>query len=228
MEPRLAHRPSSHHACAASPRCSGRRAGGGAISTGAAVQPIWRRDGKELFYIDVSGRQVGDSMTGDGRTAAVSTQQYRIMAVDVKSDGAGFEAGVPKPLFTTVMLSGGGVGNGGMPFSTFDVSPDGQRFLVTRPCERTGAATHTTRELHALSLRSAAGAGRAPVSSVAKCCTARHRRWMTRGRVAMVGLRRTPPIRLRTQVRAVHGANHAVVPLLGHDAIPVPRIRLLN
>jgi dipeptidyl aminopeptidase/acylaminoacyl peptidase len=103
------------------------------ISTSVAVQPIWRRDGKELFYLDVSGRQVGDSQTGDGRSVATSTQQYRIMAVDVKSDGTAFEAGVPKPLFTTVLMSGAGGGNGGFPFSTIDVSSDGQRFLVTRP-----------------------------------------------------------------------------------------------
>jgi Tol biopolymer transport system component len=92
-----------------------------AISTGAAVQPIWRRDGKELFYIDVAGR--GDA----------GAQGYQIMAVDVKTDGAGFEAGVPRPLFATVLMSGAGVGNAGFPFSTIDVSPDGQRFLVTRP-----------------------------------------------------------------------------------------------
>jgi hypothetical protein len=40
---------------------------------------------------------------------------------------------VPRPLFATVLMSGAGVGNAGFPFSTIDVSPDGQRFLVTRP-----------------------------------------------------------------------------------------------
>ena len=101
-----------------------------ALSTGAAVQPIWRRDGKELFYTDlVGGRQLGDA-----------GQEYRIMAVDVKSDGASFEAGVPRPLFTTDLMSGAGVGNAGFPFSTIDVSPDGQRFLVTRPSTASTAA----------------------------------------------------------------------------------------
>ncbi len=39
--------------------------------------PRWRRDGKELFF------HFGDSY----------------FAVDVKTDGASFEAGIPRPLF---------------------------------------------------------------------------------------------------------------------------------
>jgi hypothetical protein len=39
--------------------------------------PKWRRDGKELFFL-----------FGDG-----------YFAVDVKTDGASFEAGIPRPLF---------------------------------------------------------------------------------------------------------------------------------
>jgi hypothetical protein len=42
------------------------------------MQPEWRRDGKELFYL-----------SGDGK----------IMAVDVATDGAEFAAGVPLELF---------------------------------------------------------------------------------------------------------------------------------
>jgi eukaryotic-like serine/threonine-protein kinase len=99
------------------------------VSTGSAVQPKWRGDGKELFYIDVARR-----------LDSAGTQQYRIMAVDVKSDGVSFEASEPRPLFTTVLMSGGGVGNAGFPFSTIEVSPDGQRFLVTRPSTASAAA----------------------------------------------------------------------------------------
>jgi hypothetical protein len=62
------------------------------------------------------------------------------MSVEVNDGGASFEAGVPKELFTTVIMSGAGAGNGGVPFSTFDVSPDGQRFQITRVrTESTGA-----------------------------------------------------------------------------------------
>jgi len=95
------------------------------ISTGSAVTPRWRRDGKELFYLDVGAR---DPISG--------RELNRIMSVEVNGAGTSFEAGVPTELFRTVMTSGGGRGNGDIPFRTMDVSPDGQRFLITRP--RTG------------------------------------------------------------------------------------------
>jgi dipeptidyl aminopeptidase/acylaminoacyl peptidase len=99
-----------------------------AISTAlGAIQPLWRRDGKELFWVEIGGR-------------LTEAQEYRFMAVDVKSDGAGFEAGAPRPLFTTVMMPGAGDGNAGFPFSTVDVSADGQRFLVSRPSPASGGA----------------------------------------------------------------------------------------
>ena len=46
------------------------------------------------------------------------------MASSVKTDGSEFEFGAPKALFKTRMLSW--LGN----FHEFDVSPDGQRFLI--------------------------------------------------------------------------------------------------
>jgi serine/threonine protein kinase/Tol biopolymer transport system component len=71
------------------------------ISTAGGSYPRWRRDGKELYYI-----------------APVDT----LMAVDVKT-GSGFAAGTPKPLFRTRIKS---LDIG----FQYDVSPDGQRFLV--------------------------------------------------------------------------------------------------
>jgi Tol biopolymer transport system component len=70
------------------------------VSTAGGSDPQWGRDGKELFYIETS----------------------RMMAVDVKPDGARFDAGVPKPLFDTRM---GNIGR-----NRYVVSPDSQRFLV--------------------------------------------------------------------------------------------------
>jgi Tol biopolymer transport system component len=67
-------------------------------------EPRWRRDGKELFYLAPDGR---------------------LMAADVKT-GVGFEAGLPAPLFQThprQPLSA-------MDFFTYDVTGDGQKFLV--------------------------------------------------------------------------------------------------
>ncbi len=103
-------------------------AGKRTISTGAAVQPRWRRDGKELFYIEAEGRQSG-----------APVQPFRIMSVAVDPADAAFKAGVPSPLFTTPMISGAGAGN--VPFVTYDVSSDGQRFLITRPPTTSAAAS---------------------------------------------------------------------------------------
>jgi len=74
------------------------------VSTAGGVQPRWRRDGKELFYIAADGK---------------------LMAVDVKMSPK-FDAGTPKALFDPRILGGGGSSG----FFRYDVTPDGQRFLV--------------------------------------------------------------------------------------------------
>jgi Tol biopolymer transport system component len=71
------------------------------ISTAGGSYPRWRRDGKELYYL-----APGDVL----------------MAVDVTT-GSGFAAGTPKPLFRTRIK------NIDIGFQ-YDVSADGQRFLV--------------------------------------------------------------------------------------------------
>jgi Tol biopolymer transport system component len=70
------------------------------ISTAGGQLPRWRRDGKELYYY-------------------FGTQYF---AVDVKTDGPSFQAGVPRPLFEA--HAEGSTGN------TYVVTSDGQRFLV--------------------------------------------------------------------------------------------------
>jgi dipeptidyl aminopeptidase/acylaminoacyl peptidase len=74
------------------------------VSTAGGTEPRWRRDGKELYYIAPDGK---------------------LMAVDVNTV-ATFEAGVAKPLFPIRRRE---------PISaadlfSYDVSADGQRFLV--------------------------------------------------------------------------------------------------
>jgi Tol biopolymer transport system component len=84
------------------------------ISTTGGELPRWRRDGKELYY------HFGNTF----------------FAVDVKTEGASFEAGIPRPLFdadTVVNYSTGG----GMPFV---VTRDGQRFLVLATSEKVDSA----------------------------------------------------------------------------------------
>jgi hypothetical protein len=73
------------------------------ISTGGGAQPHWRRDGKELFYI---------------------SPERKVMAVDIKEDSSTFEVGTPKALFQT-RLPGYPA-----PRNYYDVSADGQRFLI--------------------------------------------------------------------------------------------------
>ncbi|MBA2525783.1 MAG: serine/threonine-protein kinase [Pyrinomonadaceae bacterium] len=83
------------------------------ISTGGGGQPKWRRDGRELFYI---------------------AADRKLMAVDVKL-GATFEAGVPKALFgTRVLTLTDNFRN------HYAVTADGQRFLINSNVEETSIA----------------------------------------------------------------------------------------
>ncbi|HYW72230.1 MAG TPA: protein kinase [Pyrinomonadaceae bacterium] len=71
------------------------------VSVSGGVEPQWRRDGKELFFID---------------------NNTDLMAAEVKTGSGAFQAGAPKLLFGTPLP---GVGR-----NRFVVTRDGQRFLV--------------------------------------------------------------------------------------------------
>jgi eukaryotic-like serine/threonine-protein kinase len=73
------------------------------------VQPRWRRDGKELFYLATDGR---------------------LMAAPI-SIGATFTHGDAKPLFKTAVIPHGSQSIGLDTY--YDVSPEGQRFLCVIP-----------------------------------------------------------------------------------------------
>ncbi len=70
------------------------------ISTAGGTQPVWNRNGKEIFYV---------------------SPDNKLMAVDVKAV-PGFEAGPPRALFDVHLKSVNGW--------KYDISPDGQRFLA--------------------------------------------------------------------------------------------------
>jgi eukaryotic-like serine/threonine-protein kinase len=76
------------------------------ISSAGGMAPHWKGDGRELYYLDPNGR---------------------IIAVPVRADSK-FEVGTPTTLFTTTV-----------PYPSFptylvyDVTPDGQHFLVSTP-----------------------------------------------------------------------------------------------
>jgi hypothetical protein len=75
------------------------------VSRDGGIQPRWKRDGKELFYISTSNQ---------------------LMSVGISTAGGALSAREPEPLFE-------------MPVAgvrwRYDVSPDGQRFLVQPPGE---------------------------------------------------------------------------------------------
>jgi hypothetical protein len=82
------------------------------ISTNGGFYPRWRRDGKELFYMETLSRS-------------------KLLSVEVNANGATLESSVPRPLFESgyINLSFSHTGN----WNTYAVSADGQRFLVPRP-----------------------------------------------------------------------------------------------
>jgi len=86
------------------------------ISRGGGSHARWRRDGKELFYLSLNNR---------------------LMAVDVNASAAALQPGIPKALFEAppVLV--------GPDFPTWDVSPDGQRFLVTTAASASDTAPLT-------------------------------------------------------------------------------------
>jgi len=84
------------------------------VSTAGGGSPRWRRDGKELFYLSVDNK---------------------IMAVPVRLSPT-FQAGPPVALFK---LSGSGEAFG----SSYDVTADGQRFLVNNPLSELGSPPFT-------------------------------------------------------------------------------------
>ena len=86
------------------------------ISTNGGAFPRWRRDGRELFYMEqVSGG--------------------KMMVVDVRWSGSTLEAGAPKELFDSpyINLAHTGIVQGAGPYHAYAVSADGQRFLIPHP-----------------------------------------------------------------------------------------------
>jgi Tol biopolymer transport system component len=80
------------------------------ISTTGGSYPRWRRDGRELFFMD---RQALGSM----------------MAVDVTPEDRSLRIGTPRPLFDSGYVALGHAA----PFHVYAVSLDGQRFYIPRP-----------------------------------------------------------------------------------------------
>jgi serine/threonine protein kinase len=88
------------------------------VSTAGGVQPRWRRDGKELYYIAPDGK---------------------LMAVAIAVNGSTLEPGTPVALFQTRIFGGGASVNSRQ---QYDVAPDG-RFLINVTIDDTNASPIT-------------------------------------------------------------------------------------
>jgi serine/threonine-protein kinase len=88
------------------------------VSTAGGVQPLWARNGRELFYI---------APTGD------------LMGVQV-IDGPGWAATAPAKIIAANRYYHGGQGAA----ATYDVSPDGRRFLMIKPRDPQAETTPTS------------------------------------------------------------------------------------
>ena len=89
------------------------------ISTDGGAQPLWPKTAGEIFY-----------RNGE-----------RLLAVPVRMQPT-FQPGTPPQLFVGRYLSFTG------PFRTYDVTPDGKRFLLIRNKEAELAASQLTVALH--------------------------------------------------------------------------------
>jgi serine/threonine-protein kinase len=81
------------------------------VSTDGGSSPAWKADGTELFYYVV--------LPGNLR---------RMMGVPVNATAAGFFAGTPRKLFEGQYVMAD-------PVRGYDVTPDGQRFLMVQPVD---------------------------------------------------------------------------------------------
>jgi serine/threonine-protein kinase len=77
------------------------------VSSGGGIRPLWARNGHELFYLDSNNV---------------------LMTVPVQTTGATFSAGNPTRVFEAKYF----VGDRDVGGRSYDVSPDGQRFLMIK------------------------------------------------------------------------------------------------
>jgi eukaryotic-like serine/threonine-protein kinase len=86
------------------------------VSTAGGDFPRWRRDSKEIFYL-------------------ANAPDYKLMAAAVNGGGSTFEVGAVRPLFDARAVAN--------QRWMYDISPDGQRFLVNTLAEEAASAPIT-------------------------------------------------------------------------------------
>jgi Tol biopolymer transport system component len=85
------------------------------VSIDGGTEPVWRRDGRELYYL----RDVSDG----------GALKVRVMAVPVTTTPT-FSVGTPHVLFEGPFRRDGGA------FRNYDITPDGQRFMMAQEVQR--------------------------------------------------------------------------------------------
>ena len=91
------------------------------VSTGGGQQPHWSRDGRELFYVNT----------------ARGFLQAQLTVVPVTTNGGSLAVGVLAPLFKVSMFPSNSLNR------DYDLSVDGQRFLIGTASEGDGLAPAT-------------------------------------------------------------------------------------
>ena len=92
------------------------------VSTAGGIIPVWRPDGKELYYLNPAGA---------------------MMAAPITVTGATLAPGAPVVLFPTRIVGGGVDAQLGR---QYDVAPDG-RFLINTELDKRRRADHAAAEL---------------------------------------------------------------------------------
>jgi hypothetical protein len=118
------------------------------LSTNGGTDPLWRRDGRQLYY------RLGDQM----------------MVVDI-SYGRSLEASKPRVLWRGNYLAGAGssCGMAGPTSANYDVTPDGERFLMIEDaspaaeCERLRVVSNWSVELKNPAAIKLQSSGAAPI-----------------------------------------------------------------
>lgn len=85
------------------------------VSTDGGSEPVWRRDGREMYYLQ--GVSAGGAL------------KVRMMAVPITTTPT-FSAGTPQVLFEGPFRNDGGS------FRNYDVTADGQRFVMVQEVQR--------------------------------------------------------------------------------------------
>jgi dipeptidyl aminopeptidase/acylaminoacyl peptidase len=88
------------------------------VSSKGGDYPRWRKDGQELFYV---------------------APDRKLMSITVRATPAALEFGAPSALFSIPIP----LADQGVPEYTYDVMPDGQRFLALAPTSEADSASMT-------------------------------------------------------------------------------------